>query len=176
MGDIKGMLVRPSAGPVLIENSEQNVSGVKDGIDLVSAYQQSLVAIDDMARAQGLIPNDPAKIGNSYQGVVVGVFEYHTLVKVSDGVGVRHENDTLSRPMVVGECVKLDLENPRVIEQDGKGIEGQGTGKPARISSEKTQDISLNHHDNTPKLDESGRDQVTEPASERVTTAMQIER
>ena len=179
MGDIKGMLVRPSAGPVLIENSEQNVSDAKDGIDLASAYQQSLVAIDDMAKSQGLIPSDPAEIGNSYRGVVVGVSEYHTLVKVSDGVGVRHENDTLSRPMAVGECVKLDLDNPRVIERGEKSIEGQDTGKQdgrlAAIDPGEIEKVASSHRDNTPKLDDLGQDQGKEPASEHVTIAMQIE-
>ena len=134
MSDSVVLLVRPNAGPTLPTKNEFRQETLREGplgIEQISAYQQSLTAVDDMAKTAGLTINSPLTFGKSFEGEVIGVSNHHTLLKVSDGVGARHENDTLSRGLKVGERVKLDLDPARELARGAKGIE------------EKTADIQM---------------------------------
>lgn len=91
----------------------ENVRGKSPLIAQAPAHQQSLQTIDGIAKSLALTPNDPASFGKSFRGTVVGVSEHHTLIKVSDGVGARFENNTLSRELGEGERVSLALDPAR---------------------------------------------------------------
>lgn len=129
---------RPVADPALTvkkESKREDLRGASSGIEQTSAYRQSLTAVDDMAKTAGLTTNDPLTFGKSFKGEVIGVFDHHTLLKVSDGVGARHENDTLSRGLKVGERVKLDLDPARELARGAKGIEEKSADIQMNMSS-----------------------------------------
>lgn len=124
---------RSVADPALTKR--EDLRGASSGIEQTSAYRQSLTAVDDMAKTAGLTTNDPLTLGKSFKGEVIGVFDHHTLLKESDGVGARHENDTLSRGLKVGERVQLDLDPARELARGAKGIEEKSVDIQMNMSS-----------------------------------------
>lgn len=137
----------PVTGSTLSNGSAKKAESTpvkSTAIDKTSAYQLSLTAIDDMAKAQGLTPNDPAKIGTSFKGVVVGVTDHHTLIKTTEGVGVRHDNVGFSRPLKVGDRVKLDLDPTREITRGAQSIEGRSAGQAVKATAGREIDFQKN--------------------------------
>ena len=110
-------------------SAQDAVHAPAGGVDQTSAYRLSLTAIDDMAKTANITTGDPATLGKSFKGEVVGVSAHHTLLKISEGHGVVHENETLSRGVKVGDKVQMNLDPARELARAVNGVDEQFTAK-----------------------------------------------
>ena len=92
-----------------------------------ASLQESNLRIDAVAKQLSLSVLDADLHGKPHKGEVVAVAPHHSLVKIGQAEGIKHENAQVSRPLTVGEKVAMGP----VLEQSNQAARVQASEREA---------------------------------------------